>query len=387
MEIKWRRRQTWFARRLTGSRLVFALTAGLVAVTPGLNGAAKAVNLEEDCSLRVAPVDPGNNNQEMVADLAGAAITVDLYKVADAQPVSGYDTYTYKFLDEYKDLESIYKGDPNNAEWKKMAQEAASYVKKSQEAEAPEGTAQPVMSGAISNGYAELGGLKCGLYLLIARGTDIEDYWTTVNQQGDVEEEDAEAAESIATIARSNKYVYTYSPEMISLPGKEGNTTAGNGEWLYNMTASLKPEQSVRYGSLEIVKTLLSYETKDPATFVFRVTGVLGEETVFDDMVSLTFTPEDIAGQKSVILEDRIPVGTVVTVTEEYSGGVYGQISVTPDPVTIEANNIVSVPFTNDYNETDRGGGSVTNSFNQSETGWRLQQIYDDGRVEEQGNE
>ena len=113
----------------------------------------------------------------------------------------------------------------------------------------------------------------------------------------------------------------------------------------------------------------------------------MGEETVFDDMVSLTFTPEDIAGQKSVILEDRIPVGTVVTVTEEYSGGVYGQISVTPDPVTIEANNIVSVPFTNDYNETDRGGGSVTNSFNQSETGWRLQQIYDDGRVEEQGNE
>ena len=350
MEIKWRRRQTGLARRLTGSLLVFALTAGLVAVTPGLNGAAKAVNLEEDCSLRVAPVDPGNNNQEMVADLAGAAITVDLYKVADAQPVSGYDTYTYKFLDEYKDLESIYKGDPNNAEWKKMAQEAASYVKKSQEAEAPEGTAQPVMSGAISNGYAELGGLKSGLYLLIARGTDIEDYWTTVNQQGDVEEEDAEAAESIATIARSNKYVYTYSPEMISLPGKEGNTTAGNGEWLYNMTASLKPEQSVRYGSLEIVK-------------------------------------EDIAGQKSVILEDRIPVGTVVTVTEEYSGGVYGQISVTPDPVTIEANNIVSVPFTNDYNETDRGGGSVTNSFNQSETGWRLQQIYDDGRVEEQGNE
>lgn len=332
-------------------------------------------------------MDPGNNNQEMVADLAGAAITVDLYKVADAQPVSGYDTYTYKFLDEYKDLEDIYKGDPNNAEWKKMAQEAASYVKKSQEAEAPEGTAQPVMSGAISNGYAEFGGLKSGLYLLIARGTDIEDYWTTVNQQGDVEEGEAEAAESIATIARSNRYVYTYSPEMISLPGKEGNTTAGNGEWLYNVTASLKPEQSVRYGSLEIVKTLLSYETKDPATFVFRVTGVLGEETVFDDMVSLTFTPEDIAGQKSVILEDRIPVGAVVTVTEEYSGGVYGQISVTPDPVTIEANNIVSVPFTNDYNETDRGGGSVTNSFNQSETGWRLQQIYDDGRVEEQGNE
>lgn len=386
MEIKWRR-QTGLARRLTGSLLVFALTAGLVAVTPGLNGAAKAVNLEEDCSLKVAPVDPDNHNQEMVADLAGAAITVDLYKVADAQPVSGYDTYTYKFLDGYKDLESIYSGDPNNADWKKMAQEAASYVKKSQEAEDHEAAVKPVTSGAVSNGYAQLGGLKSGLYLLIARGTDIEDYWTAVKQQGDMEEGDAEAAESIATVARSNRYVYTYSPEMISLPGKEGDTTAGNGEWLYNMTASLKPEQSLRYGSLEIVKTLLSYETKDPATFVFHVTGMLGDETVFDDMVSLTFTPEDIAGQKSILLEDRIPVGAVVTVTEEYSGGIYSQTSVTPAPVTIEANTIASVPFTNDYNETDRGGGSVTNSFNQSETGWRLQQIYDDGRVEEQGNE
>ncbi len=380
MEIKWRHRQDRFTGRLAGSLLALALTAGLVAAAPGLDGAARAVNLEEECTLKVAPVDPSGSNQEMAADLAGAAVTVDLYKVADAQPVSGYDAYTYKFLEGYQELEDIYSSSPDNADWKKMAQKAAGYVKENQAA-----ALEPVKSAAISGGYAQFGGLKSGLYLLIARGTDIKDYWTTVKQQG--EEGDAEPAESIATLARSVKYEYTYSPEMISLPGKEGNTTAGSGEWLYHMEASLKPEQSLRYGSLEIVKTLRSYETKDPATFVFQVKGVLGEETVFDDMVSLTFTAEDGPGQKSVVLEDRIPVGAVVTVTEVYSGGIYDQISITPDPVTIEANNIVSVAFTNDYNETNRGGGSVTNRFNQSETGWHLQKVYDDGRVEEQGNE
>ncbi len=384
MEIKWKNRRSGFASRLTSSLLVFALTLGLIAVTPGLNGAVRAVNLEDDCSLKVAPA--GSNDLEMLADLTKANVIVDLYKVADAEPVSGYDTYTYSFYDEYEDLKGIYDADPNNAEWMQMAQKAAGYVRDNQA-----NGLTPVASGKITDsGYAEISGLKSGLYLLIARGEDIEEYWTTVKQDSSSEdgEESAEAVEGIATRAHSDRYEYTYSPQMISLPGKEGNNTAGNnGDWLYNMDASLKPQQSLRYGSLEIVKTLLNYEVKDPATFIFEVTAVLNGETVFRDNVSLTFDEGDETGQKRALLENRIPVGAEVTVEEVYSGAVYELTSSPTQTTIIEANNIVSVAFTNDYNETNHGGGSVTNSFNQSENGWHLQQIYDDGRVEEQGNE
>ena len=152
-------------------------------------------------------------------------------------------------------------------------------------------------------------------------------------------------------------------------------------------SVSLKPQQSRRYGSLEIVKTLLNYEVKDPATFIFDVEAVLGSETVFRDNVALTFDKGDETGKKSVVLKNRIPVGAEVKVTEVYSGSVYELTSSPTQTTVIEANNIVSVAFTNDYNETNRGGGSVTNSFKQSETGWSLQKIYDDGRVEEQGKE
>ena len=60
------------------------------------------------------------------------------------------------------------------------------------------------------------------------------------------------------------------------------------------MTVTLKPERSERYGSLEIVKTLQTYETKDPATCVLQVEATLGEgesaQKVYSDVVSLSFT-------------------------------------------------------------------------------------------------
>lgn len=371
MEIKWKNRRKGFSSRLTGSLLVFALTLGLVAVTPGLNGAARAVDLDENCSLKVSPVDSGNT--EMAADLADAKVVVDLYPVAEARPVSGYDTYTYEFLDGYKELADIYQEDADNADWKQMAQKAAAYVK--------ENGVSPLKSEAVNQ---PIGELKSGLYLLIARGSDIEDYWTAVKQT-DGEQEEA-VPDSIATRAHSDRYEYVYSPELVSLPGKEGDNTAGNnGAWLYNLSVNLKPQQSLRYGSLEIVKTLLSYEVKDPATFIFEVTAVLGGDTVFRDNVSLTFAQGDSSNEKSVLLENRIPVGAEVTVEEVYSGAVYELTSSPTQTAVIEANDIVSVAFTNDYNETNRGGGSVTNHFNQTEDGWRLQQIYDDGTVVEQG--
>ena len=77
----------------------------------------------------------------------------------------------------------------------------------------------------------------------------------------------------------------------------------------------------------------------------------------------------DTAGTKSATF-DRIQIGAKVTVTEEYSGGSY-EVDVTDHDRTQEI-TILPVPesgepqvleFDNRYNDTDHGGGSLTNHF------------------------
>ncbi len=367
MEIKWRNRPSGFRKRLVCPLLAFALVFGLIAVTPGLSGKAEAVDFDKKCSVTVAPVDP--KNTELASDLANADVVIDLYKVADAVPVEGYDTYTYQFLEGYGKLEDTYKEDTTNADWRKMAQTAAGYALE-------KGT--PVKSDMPAG--TAIDGLDCGLYLLIARGRGIENYQTTVRQE--------DGTENIATVAHSQRFVYTYLPELISLPSKQAqnadgsvtNTTAGNGEWQYAMSVSLKPEQDPRYGAIEIVKTLQSYnynanaQNRNPAEFVFQIEAVLNGENVRSTTVSLSFTE---AGQKSAIV-DQIPVGAHVTVTEVYSGSSYELVSDREQTATVEAADIVSVEFVNDYNETNHGGGSATNHFEyEAGDGWSWERVPD----------
>lgn len=382
MEIKWRSRQKGTGKRLICPLLAFALVFGLIVVTPGLDGEAEAVDFNQKCSVTVEPTDP--KNEQMTADLKNADVVIDLYQVAKAVPVEGYDTYTFEFLSGYEKLEEIYDKAPENADWRKMAQSAARYALEN---------ADPVTGGKGAPVYSPVGDLECGLYLLIARGNGIEDYTTEITQE--------DGAKDIATVAHSQEYTYTFAPELISLPSKQienadetvDNTTAGNGAWQYSMNVKLKPLQERRYGPLRIIKTLESYEMGDPATFIFHITAKYnGKE--YKDVVSITFTPEDVEGQKSYLLEDKIPVGAEVIVEEVYHGGSdYEQVSISPANGTVtiapadEANpdNVVSVEFTNRYKDTDHGSGSVTNEFNHTENGWQLRQVYDDGTVAEHG--
>ncbi len=382
MEIKWRSRQKGTGKRLICPLLAFALVFGLIVATPGLDGEAEAVDFNQKCSVTVEPTDP--KNEQMTADLKNADVVIDLYQVAKAVPVEGYDTYTFEFLSGYEKLEEIYDKAPENADWRKMAQSAARYALEN---------ADPVTGGKGAPVYSPVGDLECGLYLLIARGNGIEDYTTEITQE--------DGAKDIATVAHSQEYTYTFAPELISLPSKQienadetvDNTTAGNGAWQYSMNVKLKPLQERRYGPLRIIKTLESYEMGDPATFIFHITAKYnGKE--YKDVVSITFTPEDVEGQKSYLLEDKIPVGAEVIVEEVYHGGSdYEQVSISPANGTVtiapadEANpdNVVSVEFTNRYKDTDHGSGSVTNEFNHTENGWQLRQVYDDGTVVEHG--
>lgn len=353
MEIKWNGWRKGGRSRLICPLMAFALTAGLIMAVPGLSGQARAVDFNKACSLTIAPGGPE------LDDLAEADVVVDLYKVADAAPVSGYDTYTYNFLSGYEGLKEAYDQKPDNDGWKKMAQTAAKYALES---------GKPVSEGnAVNSPVKNLG---CGLYLLIARGEGIEKYTTTVMTE--------DGTENIATIANSKTHTYTFAPELISLPSKHvegadgtpGNTTAGNGDWDYDMAVTLKPEQGSRYGSLEIVKGLETFDESVPAVFVFQVEAVLDGENVYSNVVTMNFTE---AGEKKTLIENQIPVGAKVTVTEVYSGASYEITSAEEQNAVIEAADVASVTFTNDHTTTTHGGGGVNNHFYNNGDGWQLE--------------
>lgn len=357
MEIKKNSRHRGSISRLICPLLAFALAVGLIVASPGPVGEAKAVDLETKCSLTVKP-----GGEEQLEDLKEANVVVDIYKVAKAVAAdNGQDTYYYQFLDGYEELGKDYAKNPDNELWKRMAQMAAGYVLKNETA--------AISKGAPVDKIIE--DLECGLYLVVARGADIEDYQTTVKDQDGIE--------SIATIARSKSYEYTFAPELVSLPSKQEtaedgtqtNTTGGNGQWDYNMTITLKPERKDRAGSLEIVKNLATYDINDPAVFVFQVEAEIGGKNVYSDVVTMVFTE---AGQKKVVL-DKIPAGATVKVTEIYSGASYEVTSADEQTATINVADVASVIFDNDHSTTNHGGGGVNNHFTyDSVDGWQLEQ-------------
>lgn len=355
MEIKWNSQRKESMKRLVCPLLSFVLAVGLTVAAPKLSGEVKAVDLNKNCSLTIAP---GGAEFEDLSE--EAKVVVDLYKVATAVQVSGYDTYTYEFAEGYEALKEIFDKNPKNAQWGEMAQAAAEYALEKGE---PSQKETPVNQ--------KVEGLDCGLYLLIARGSDVADYKTTVTT------EDGE--QKIATIANSKTHVYTFAPELISLPGKQAtdengnvsNTTSGNGDWIYDMQVTLKPQQDPRFGSLEIVKKLITYNVDVPAVFVFQIEGVLDGKNVYSNVATLEFTEP---GQKKALIEN-IPVGAEVTVTEVYSGASYKITSADVQNATIDAADVASVEFTNDHTPTPHGGGGVNNHFTyDTQNGWQLEQ-------------
>lgn len=331
-----------------------ALTACMIL---GLSGwtveSARAVDLDQECSLTVSPGE--------AEDLQNADVVLDLYQVARAVPVSGYDTYAYEAVAPYGELADALADSQSltNEKYQELSQQAA-------EITLTQGnTVAKKIDGASAGEKIE--GLEAGLYLVIARGSEVADYVTkAVDETG---------SEKLATIAWSDEYVYTYLPELISLPGKEAVdgtiSTANPGDWLYDASATLKPSQSLRFGSLEIVKTLTSYETSGPADFVFQVEAYKDEtkaEVVYSNVVRLSFTG---AGSQSTVLADVIPVGAYVEVTEVYSGASYSLVSEATATAVIQAAETAKVSFTNEYNSSGNQGGAVTNRFDyNSESGW-----------------
>lgn len=369
--------------------LALAAALGVPAVLPAYGAQTTntemAVFYKDNCSLTIVPPKDTEGTEGMAEDLRTANIVIDVYKLADVEYPVGSGDYEFQFRPGYESLADIYEGlaegqDSQNANWRELADAAARIALGDSGMEAS-------YEARELEKEIELGTEGWGLYLMIPRGSDIEDdgYITEVT--------DEDSKSWIATTAYSKEYTYTFAPMMIFVPYKEGGNTAwgitdgdgnyGHNPWIPNPQISLKPERKPRYGSLDIIKTLLSYETGGKAAFVFEVKTLLdGEESI--RYVSIVF--DDNPGRKHVLLED-VPVGATVTVTEVYTGASYELKSDSSQTVTIEADKVAEVTFTNDYNENRKSGGSLTNRFTYTEgKGWGWEQL-PDSRKDKEGTE
>lgn len=367
----------------------------MVLSVPFGSRSARAVDLDQNCSLKVNP-----GNSIVADDIATANVVIDLYRVADAVPVTGYDTYDWKLNEPFSAITIDKEIDGEG--WKKVAQQAADIVLGS----APAGKTEwdpSASAGAIDSSLKVLDndptqpitGLPAGLYLIIARGSNITEYAGTVTDE-------TTGTTGTVTIAKSRGFKYSFSPELISMPTKAADetgviNTANPGPWIYfaedGAEVTLKPLQEVNLGPLKIVKNLEDYAQrektsdgssriiKDPATFIFKVV-VYEDETkakvVFQDYVSIVF---DAYGSQSATI-NGLPAGGYAEVTEEYSGRVYTIEPGTKNAVIVaegEEDAPATVEFTNSYTNKEPGGGSVTNRFSYGEKdGWTLNKVKDD---------
>ena len=185
-----------------------------------------------------------------------------------------------------------------------------------------------------------------------------------------------------AETVQTSEYTYDFTPYLVSLPNNYYSKENPDDTWVYNVTTGMKPQQTLRYGDLEIVKDLTEYNAslKD-ALFVFQVEGTRNGKQIYSDVVSIKF---DEAGKKSVLVED-LPAGTVVTVKEVYAGGSYSNTSGDTQEAVIAAegvtDNPASVSFTNTYNGKLIPGTGIVNHFENKDGEWSWEQQTDEPAI------
>lgn len=333
----------WCRAKTGGRRFAAVLAAAILTVLSLFKIAAPhtafaALDLSRPCRLTIRIGETLTEAER--EDLREADIVYDLYRVADAVPVEGYDSYAFEVLAPFanelaKDgssakayLESMPDGTVriaasiNSDGWKAVTREAGLAALGT--VPAGEKTAAPQPAGAFSEGQVVSGsasgsgeslsavfdGLKAGLYLIIPRGANVEKY--VASRTG----EDGGSVQ--ASIADSARYEYSFSPELAALPVKPADenglySTGNAGDWMESaqVDISLKFAREHRTGNLEITKTLLTYAERekttngntravtDPATFVFEVMVYESEEAyraggsaavpVYHNYVSIVF--------------------------------------------------------------------------------------------------
>ena len=140
-----------------------------------------------------------------------------------------------------------------------------------------------------------------------------------------------------------------------------------------------KYTRTEKLGELVIEKILKSYRISKPVTFVFKITkvkDVSGAEVNQEmDVLALTFKE---AGKKKLIVKD-IPVGTTIKVEEVYAGAGYAISGTDVNTIVIQQDSNEKkaegykeskVIFANDFNDNEKKGYGVSNTFVKKENGW-----------------
>ena len=345
-------------------------------------------------------------------DMQKAGVQVDVYLLAEAKKLDGYDTYEL-VLDETKygdlktDFENTMKAE--NPDFYALAEKFAAKILDTSGSE-PTPTASKSQESEGSETIV-LEGLKSGMYLVVPRGSDLA--WPDYVKDPPVDDSDR-----LLTIANSDKYEYRFLPQLISLPSKDeayedGGTTYwvsdaeenfdfpgyhtgyGYGNWTNELTITLKTDRVDRFGQLIVKKTLDQYDATygQSVLFSYHVVAVKDGETVYDDYVSISFDDSMSYPATKRVLIDRIRVGAVATVTEEPLPAKYyaiGGMEKESDPVIFvdlenggSEDDIVSVSFENDYQPYDINQHGIVNNYKFVEGEWQHKPLDDNTGTEE----
>jgi len=320
-------------------------------------------------------------------DLPTDSVVFDLYKIADAAPVEGYDTYTYdqskiSFAAEVPVTVSELTGDYN---WEAIKEAAVAHLLD------PDVTVEPTVKGAQIGTAVEIlteagEGPGPGAYLVVIRGQNNQQVLMEDKKEyvSEVEKTIGEETKKVTvTLATGVDNIYQFEPTLVSIPdkspvvdenGNEIKNTANQVDWEYDVQVNLKYDKEPRLGDLRVIKKF-SGEDFIPATIVLRVSFEVpeGVEPIPEEIHSMTFkTPEEAKDGNQILLKD-IPVHTKVTVTEEYPGA--GYVIVAPEggtaTIEIEADEQIEVEFENKLDKQLFGLG-IINNFTWSEGRWVL---------------
>lgn len=409
-----------------------ALTASVILALPVWNvGSAQAVPTPSAQERLVLKADGSIDDSTLTITRASDSVgdlEVDLYKVATALPVSGYDTYTLDLVSPFNKEEiSVMLGDAMrmkvdqdgnlitdprnenhiNESYRRLAQKVAEEALRLKDETTGEGENAVVKKVLVNNPDYTIKlseqpskELEAGMYLVVPHGVGMKPAQYIDFIEANVADKEApeyykEAGQQIVTKAYNNGYAYTYLPELISLPMRSGSEEAEEGSfttsattlWQYNVRAELKSEQDVQMASLKISKSFtntndLPVLTDEATNAVFEIEAKIGNNVVYSNSVKIS-TNDD---PKEVVLTDVIPVGATVTVEEVYAGAGYGVVGNKLWTETVEASSEpieLSASFTNNYNGKSIGGGIITNSFEPGEDGWKW---YQDGVEKQPGS-
>lgn len=323
-----------------------ALTLAAITVlsAAGLSSVYGALGVETDrkCSLTFTLDDTEFD------ELRDLEIPVDVYKVADITEEAVYDTAKYTDFAGLG-LENV-SSTTTAEEWAQMAEDAMKIVEDKKIAPTADVKVTKPAGAAESTGV--INNLETGMYLV--------------------------QAETVQT----SEYTYDFTPYLVSLPNNYYSQKNPDDTWVYDVTTGMKPQETQRYGDLEIFKDLTEYNAslKD-ALFVFQVEGTRNGEQVYSDVVSIKFNQ---AGKKSVLVK-HLPAGTKVTVKEVYAGGSYSNTSGDTQETVIVAegvtDNPASVSFTNTYNGKLIPGTGIVNHFENKDGEWSWEQQTDEPAI------